>query len=109
MRSHPQSRQLGTENMKQVIELLTSKGFTKEQIYNGIHLVLYPVALVAEKLKELHTRPDMQPIKESMKELNILQMVLYMLEEQFMFTGNGVFAKPPEKSSQNSIEFPPKT
>ena len=96
LRSHPQSRQLGNENMKQVIELLELQGFTSEQIYNGMHLVLYPLTLVADKLKELPNRPDMQPIEETMMESNILQIVLYLLEEQFMFTGNGVFAKPTE-------------
>lgn len=103
LRLHPQSRQLSSENMKKVVELITSKGFTKEQVFNGLHLVLYPVDLVAKKLAELPSRPDMQPIEVTLKEPAILQIVLYLLEEQFLFTGNGVFAKPPDKPNQDFV------
>lgn len=101
LRSHPQSRQLGSENMKKVMELVAARGFTKEQIFNGLHLVLYPVGLVAKKLDELPSRPEMQPIETTIKEPTILQIVVYLLEEQFMFTGNGVFAKPPENKTES--------
>ncbi|KAI9552766.1 hypothetical protein GHT06_020646 [Daphnia sinensis] len=101
LRSHPQSRQLGSENMKKVMELVAARGFTKEQIFNGLHLVLYPVELVAKKLDELPSRPEMQPIETTIKEPTILQIVVYLLEEQFMFTGNGVFAKPPENVTES--------
>lgn len=104
LRSHPQSRQLSSENMKKVMELVAARGFTREQMFNGLHLVLYPVELVEKKLSELPSRPEMQPIETTMKEPHILQIVVYLLEEQFMFTGNGVFAKPPEKSSESIVE-----
>lgn len=89
--------------MKKVIELVTLKGFTKEQIFNGLHLVLYPVDLVTNKLAELPSRPDMQPIEVTLKEPAILQIVLYLLEEQFLFTGNGVFAKPSDNVKQKFV------
>ena len=93
LKLHPNSKLLSLDNMKRVVELIISEGFSKEQLLNGIHLVLYPAELVAQKLAELSKRPDMQPIEVSLKEPNILQIVLYLLEENFMFTGNGVFAE----------------
>ncbi|XP_046454193.1 uncharacterized protein LOC124201971 isoform X2 [Daphnia pulex] len=35
LRSHPQSIQLSSENMKKVMELLVTRGFSKLQIFNG--------------------------------------------------------------------------
>lgn len=102
LQSHPYSKELSSENMKQVVELITSKGFTREQLCNGLHLVLYPVDMVAQKLAELSSRPDMQPIQKTLREPNVLQIVLYLLEEQFMFTGNGVFAKSPNNPDHQS-------
>lgn len=94
--------------MKEVIELVVSRGFTKEQIFNGLHLVLYPVEFVAEKLDELPSRPELQPIEAAMKEPNILQIVLYFLEEKFMFTGNGVFVRPLENEDSTWNKAEPK-
>jgi hypothetical protein len=98
MRSHPHYTQLNSENMKRVIELLDSRCFTKLQIFNGLQLILYPVEVVIDKLNELPYRPDLQPIENALKEPTILQIVLYLLEQEFMFTGDGVFAKQTEKS-----------
>ena len=88
--------------MKKVIELLNSRCFTKLQIFNGLQLTLYPVEIVEDKLNELPHRPDMQPIETTLKEPGILEIVLYLLEQQFMFTGNGVFAKSAQKSENNA-------
>jgi hypothetical protein len=104
LRSHPQSIQLSSENMKKVMELLVTRGFTKLQIFNGLQLILYPVEIVIDKLNELPSRLDMKPIETTLKEPSILQVVLYLLEQQFMFTGNGVFAKSAEKSENTCSE-----
>lgn len=86
------------------MELLVTRGFTKLQIFNGLQLILYPVEIVIDKLNELPSRLDMKPIETTLKEPSILQVVLYLLEQQFMFTGNGVFAKSAEKSEKTCSE-----
>lgn len=106
LRSHPHKSHLSSGNVKEVVGYLESHRFTKEQLFNGIQLVLYPLWLIEKKLGEMANRTEMQSWEERRKEPYILAHLHYIVEEQYNFTGNGVFAecddeqpaKPPTTS-----------
>lgn len=93
LRCHPHRGLLSSGNVKEVIDFLDKQQFTREQLFNGVQLVLYPIRLIEKKLEEMSTRPDMQPWAEVRKEPYILAHLHYLVEEQYNFTGNGVFAE----------------
>lgn len=92
LRSHPYHTHISVVNVKKVTELLESEGFTPEQIFDGLILVLYPVDIVAQKLKDLERHEAVQPYDEKKKSKTILRYVLYMIESDYDFKGTGVFA-----------------
>lgn len=92
LRSHPHKSLLSTGNVKEVIDFLKFQEFKDEQLFPGVQLVLYPLKLIEKSLDQMASRPDMQPWQEMRKEPHILAYLLYIVEEQYNFTGNGVFA-----------------
>jgi hypothetical protein len=100
MKLHPHHNQLDAVNAKMVISFLSKQKFTNEQIFHGIHLVLYPVERVATKLNEVSHRIDMQPFQDKRKDPRFLHTLLYYLEEQYGFSGSGVFSEQQEQNRE---------
>ena len=91
--THPHYRHLTVGTMRDVVDLLVHEQFTPEQIYEGLHLILYPAELVKKKFIELSKRPEMQPFEIRRTEKRILHFLIYFIESGYDFTGSGVFAK----------------
>jgi len=95
LKAHPYRKEsLTIENLKEVIELLVKWKFSRVQMANGLTLVLYPAALIAQQLALLPTRPGAfnMTFNDFRSHAHVLQVVLYHLEEEYHFTGKGVFA-----------------
>ena len=94
-KSHPHWDKLNLVNLRITLNLL--KNFSKLQIFNGIHLVLYPPDLVATELKKLPDQVDLQPFGAFQHSPFLLSLLLYYIEKQYNFTGCGVFDCPSSK------------
>ena len=92
MKTHPHFRNLDGNNVKVVVKFLQQQNFTREQIFEAVHLVLYPIERIASKLSQLSHRDDMQPFSEKRQHPSFLQTLLYFIEEEHNFSGSGVFA-----------------
>ena len=102
MKSHPYYLQYSMRNVKEVEDFLQKENFTAQQIFEGIHLILYPATLVDKKLAELALRPEVAPFSSRRKELHFLSNLLYFIEIDFEFTGTGIFANS-KKIPQDKI------
>ena len=91
MKVHPHWQQLNVLNVKLVMDLVTNGKYSKKQIFNGLHLFLYPAQVVGQVLQELPGRPELQPFSKFRKSDNALQIVLYYVEKKYHFNGTGVF------------------
>lgn len=102
--THPHYQHLCIANMKNVIELLASWNFTEEQIYNGVHLILYPVSVVAMRLDARFTASNKTPESYVAEKEDpfVLQIIVYDMEKQYNFSGSGVFAKSSSASKKDN-------
>ncbi|XP_065361220.1 transcription termination factor 5, mitochondrial [Calliphora vicina] len=103
---HPNWCHIPATQVKQCYEFLLSKEFTITDIYKNIHLLLYPTKRIDEKLKQLQTPEFLQDlqINRSLKNLSnneILTLVLYLIESEFHFTGDGIWTEQHTQHVEN--------
>ncbi|XP_023296619.2 transcription termination factor 5, mitochondrial [Lucilia cuprina] len=103
---HPNWCHIPALQVKQCYEFLLSKKFTKTDIYNNIHLLLYPTKRIDEKLLQLQTPEFLQDLQihRSLKQLSnneILTLVLYLIESEFHFTGDGIWTEQHTQHVEN--------
>ena len=80
---HPKVRRFDLENAEHVMQWLRLKRVTERQLKVGPHLVLYDWRTVRDTWESC----DPQWLEDD----NCLQYILYSIESQFGFSGNGVF------------------
>ncbi|KAH8288557.1 hypothetical protein KR054_005432 [Drosophila jambulina] len=86
-------------HVKQCLEFLRSKKFKLQEIFANIHLLLYPIKRIEEKMHLLQA-PDAQeelqlPVSGFYELSNneILTLILYLIESEFHFTGDGIWTE----------------
>lgn len=96
LNKHPHWRFVPVSSLKAVVDYLSQKGFTSKDLANNIHLLLYPLNRVDQKLtalinwrSEQASRPNNIFSKASNSQL--LSLCLYFIESEFHFSGNGVW------------------
>ncbi|XP_045102460.1 uncharacterized protein LOC123498945 isoform X1 [Portunus trituberculatus] len=77
----------GLVNFKTVLWLLLDYGFTREQVLAGALVLNMEAAVVEQVLKDLHTRPEVQPFAEWMENPFILHLVAYCVRKDFPHMG----------------------
>jgi len=77
----------------------TCKKFKVNEIFANIHLLLYPIKRIEEKMLLLQS-PDAQedlqlPVAnfDSLINNEILTLILYVIESEFHFTGDGIWTE----------------
>ncbi|XP_013110499.2 transcription termination factor 5, mitochondrial [Stomoxys calcitrans] len=103
---HPNWCHIPATQVKNCYEYLLGKTFTTEDIYNNIHLLLYPIKRIQEKLKQLSDPDFLQVLKfdRSNKKLTkneSLTLVLYLIESEFHFTGDGLWTEQHTQHVEN--------
>ncbi|XP_016971178.2 transcription termination factor 5, mitochondrial isoform X1 [Drosophila rhopaloa] len=96
---HPNWCHIPLLHVKQCLEYLRAKKFKLSEIFANIHLLLYPIKRIEEKLHLLQL-PDAQeelqlPVADfhSLSNNEILTLILYLIESEFHFTGDGIWTE----------------
>ncbi|EDV48637.1 transcription termination factor 5, mitochondrial [Drosophila erecta] len=96
---HPNWCHIPLLHVKQCLEYLLSKKFKLDEIFLNIHLLLYPIKRIEEKMLLLQS-PDAQedlqlPVAnfDSLSNNEILTLILYLIESEFHFTGDGIWTE----------------
>ncbi|XP_061387632.1 transcription termination factor 5, mitochondrial [Musca vetustissima] len=103
---HPNWCHIPAIQVKQCYEFLIENHFATEDIYNNIHVLLYPIKRIEEKLKQFENTDFLKEIKsiENSNELTtneMLTLVLYLIESEFHFTGDGIWTEQHTQHVEN--------
>jgi hypothetical protein len=93
--SHPYGSRLNVSNANKIVEFFIGLGLSKEQIINGIYIALYEYELVKHQYRLMSNLTELQPFDfEWKKHPFLLQLLIYYIEKNYSFTGNGVYVMP---------------
>ncbi|XP_058974170.1 transcription termination factor 5, mitochondrial-like [Musca domestica] len=103
---HPNWCHIPAIQVKQCYEFLIENKFCTQDIYNNIHMLLYPIKRIEEKLKQLNTTDFIKEIKsiencEELTQNEVLTLVLYLIESEFHFTGDGIWTEQHTQHVEN--------
>lgn len=93
LQRHPKWNQATVVNASDVLNVLRQRGYSRQHILNGLPLVLYPKGSILSIVKNLPNTPEAQPYEEWSQHYNVLQLVLYLLERENNFSGDGIFVQ----------------
>jgi len=85
---HPYWLYIPISDMKQTIDTLMHAKFELQDIYSNIHIILYSGELILNRINKLN---ETQQINGSDPKSLQLKLVLYQIEAEFHFTGDGVW------------------
>ncbi|KAH8419006.1 hypothetical protein KR222_000485 [Zaprionus bogoriensis] len=96
---HPNWCHIPVLHVKQCLEYLLSKKFKQDEILRNIHLLLYPIKRIEEKLLLLQVAETMEELQLPVPDMHalsnneILTLILYLIESEFHFTGDGIWTE----------------
>ncbi|XP_014088717.2 transcription termination factor 5, mitochondrial [Bactrocera oleae] len=104
---HPNWCHIPVLQVKQCYDFLRSKKFPISAICNNIHLLLYPIERIEEKLNELHKPESLEELQlpvDNIYDLDnneMLTLILYLIECEFHFTGDGIWTEQQTQPVEN--------
>ncbi|KAL7744316.1 hypothetical protein ACLKA6_001709 [Drosophila palustris] len=96
---HPNWCHIPVLHVKQCLEFLQSKKFGLDDILQNIHLLLYPIKRIEEKLLLLQLTEVLEELQLPVADMHalsnkeILTLILYLIESEFHFTGDGIWTE----------------
>ncbi|KAI8045147.1 transcription termination factor 5, mitochondrial [Drosophila gunungcola] len=96
---HPNWCHIPLLHVKQCLEYLRSKKFKLSEIFDNIHLLLYPIKRIEEKMLLLQLPDAQQELQLPVADFHllsnneILTLILYLIESEFHFTGDGIWTE----------------
>ncbi|KAH8383125.1 hypothetical protein KR009_006941 [Drosophila setifemur] len=96
---HPNWCHIPLLHVKQCLEYLRSKKFKLEEIFSNIHLLLYPIKRIEEKLLLLQSSDAQEELQLPVANIHLLSnrevltVILYLIESEFHFTGDGIWTE----------------
>ncbi|GBL66986.1 hypothetical protein AVEN_147444-1, partial [Araneus ventricosus] len=88
LREFPNTHNACLANTSQVVHFLLGAGVTKQQIYNGLGIILYDFGVVKEYFKELRNSSACRPFKYWVNHYNLIQLLIYIIEVDHGFKGS---------------------
>lgn len=108
---HPNWCHVPLVSISAVYEYLQQKGFTESDIYKNIHILFYPLAEIIRKSEAIE-REALDFIKDinwkSLSKSQYLALILYIIEIDFHFAGDGIWATnyiQSEKSEEAQLSI----
>ncbi|XP_011197051.1 transcription termination factor 5, mitochondrial [Zeugodacus cucurbitae] len=104
---HPNWCHIPVLQVKQCYDFLRSKKFPITAICNNIHLLLYPIQRIEEKLIELHEPECLEELQLPVNSIfdldnnEMLTLILYLIECEFHFTGDGIWTEQQTQPVEN--------
>ncbi|XP_049533021.1 transcription termination factor 5, mitochondrial [Anopheles darlingi] len=113
IKRHPNWFHVPIVQMKDTVEALLKQQYTNDDILDNVHILLYPLNRIEEKLQVLANKAkvnedlglDVSQASQTQK----LALALYLIELEFHFTGDGVWPEQMQQSDSTSsitIELP---
>ncbi|XP_058116402.1 transcription termination factor 5, mitochondrial [Anopheles ziemanni] len=103
IRRHPNWFHVPIAQMQDTFEALLKLKYSREDILDNVHILLYPLNRIEEKLSALI---DDRKVQDELgveiyraSKMQLLALALYLIELEFHFTGDGVW---PEQQIQQS-------
>ncbi|KAH8336582.1 hypothetical protein KR074_010675 [Drosophila pseudoananassae] len=96
---HPNWCHIPVLHVKQCLEYLRSKKFRRAEIFTNIHLLLYPIKRIEEKLLLLQLPDALEELHlpltgiHALSNNETLTLILYLIESEFHFTGDGIWTE----------------
>lgn len=108
---HPNWRFVPVSSVKNVFDFLSHKGYTSKDISDNVHLLLYPLNKIDQKLKALGNWRSEQaalPSSAFSKASNsqLLSLCLYFIESEFSFSGDGMWGAGRHDGKQDMLANP---
>lgn len=94
----------GIANTRRVLWLLLNYGFTREQVVAGAVVLNLEAGVVEQTLKDLHTRPEVQPFTEWMENPFVLHLLTYCIRKDDPHMQSFEILKNRKKQAQSSQE-----
>ncbi|XP_054745707.1 transcription termination factor 5, mitochondrial [Anastrepha obliqua] len=104
---HPNWCHIPVLHVKQCLDFLRSKKFKISAIYENVHLLLYPIQRIEEKLMQLQTPEFLEELQMPVKSIlyldnnELLTLILYLIESEFHFTGDGIWTEQQTQPVEN--------
>ncbi|XP_072376249.1 transcription termination factor 5, mitochondrial [Diabrotica undecimpunctata] len=94
---HPFYLQVPLIDMQETYDYLKSEKFSKEHIYNVLYIILYP----KNKVQSAHAtiKYDLNYKYKSLSQVKKLNLMLYLIEKEHHFTGNGIWTHGKKNES----------
>lgn len=115
---HPNWRNVPVLDIQHAIESLRSQGFSDQDLVNNVHLLLYPVNRIQQKLSSLVELKSKngeyhyiagEPLSE-VSNSQLLNLCYYYIEAEFNFSGDGMWGAGRHDGRldmpTSSIKFP---
>ncbi|CAG9854185.1 unnamed protein product [Phyllotreta striolata] len=98
---HPYYLQVPLKDMQTTYDYLLMNRFSKESIYKIVYILLYPIDKVEKAHDELRNSSNYN--YKSLSQINKLNLMLYFMEKEYHFTGNGIWKndKKPEYTEKS--------
>ncbi|XP_053679321.1 transcription termination factor 5, mitochondrial [Anopheles nili] len=114
LKRHPNWFHVPIVQMQDTVQALLNKKYSLEDILNNVHILLYPLNRIEEKLFALTN--DDQKLQDELgvefyraNKSQLLALALYLVELDFHFTGDGVWPEQMQQSDSSSsinVELP---
>ncbi|KAJ8926777.1 hypothetical protein NQ314_020827 [Rhamnusium bicolor] len=88
---HPYYLQVPLKDMQDSYDYLISQHFRVSNIFKVMHVILYPVDKIANALKDIKVNKEIN--YKSLNQVKKLNLILYYIEKEHHFTGNGIWRK----------------
>lgn len=116
LKRHPNWFHVPAVQMQEILDYLKRRGFSLNDVYENIQILLYPLSRIIHKLDKLL---ECKQAKKKHEELGIeltgvtatqmLALCLYTIEMDFHFTGDGIWPEQiqhSDSSTTTNIELP---
>ncbi|KAF7285021.1 hypothetical protein GWI33_012335 [Rhynchophorus ferrugineus] len=99
---HPLCQYVPFIDMQATYDFLIKTGFSKDNIYRVLPILLYPIDKIKNAVKTIKTDPDTDYY--ILNQYQILNLIIYELEKVHHFTGNGIWTMENVTDEQQFIE-----
>ncbi|XP_036342585.1 transcription termination factor 5, mitochondrial-like [Rhagoletis pomonella] len=104
---HPNWCHIPVLQLKQCFDFLQSKKFPISAIYDNIHVLLYPIQRIEEKLMQLQNPEVLEELQLPVNSIfyldnhEMLTLIIYLIECEFHFTGDGIWTEQQTQPVEN--------
>ncbi|CAH1983929.1 unnamed protein product [Acanthoscelides obtectus] len=101
IKRHPHYSRIPLKDMLETYKFLIHRKFRKMHIYKAVHILLYPKAKIEKVIKCLRSGEVPNVKYRPLSQVDRLNLIIYMIEKEHHFTGNGVWMNGRNKTENH--------